>query len=321
MKKSFNFIFVLMIFVTMFSGYFVSNNHNIVKAEEKTPIKTINNGKNKYLNIYQGGKIELGYDKGFTEILIFIEKCKEESEDGTSCDSYYDKEGYVYHVSGKYTGEAGVETIHLYKSSYVSVGDFVRISFIYNFLDKSPTTMLYCNVDAGLDANMCKRTEGQTKREKSVVGRIEYFDRYADTDDSYDLNGNLIEKKGYIVKGTDYDRLGIVYSSSTSSSTDINFKTQTFRTKLQIDNTEFEDAEGNVEDISQGILTVCLICMGLAYGVTAVVIGVKIVKSADQPQERMEAVKKLRNITIGLVIAFLVVWAMPIIVEYVEKLL
>jgi len=309
MKKSFNFISMLMILITLFSGFFTFSNQDKVKAEESRAVLDFYGSGNNQVVLYEGGKVEVTYTYGFTELLVFIQNCSKENADGT-CETWAKIDGkiagYVYHKSGRHKSDSTPKTVtyHLYQSSYVNVGDPVKVNIVIDFLYSSTKpNLLHCNVDAEIEG--CERSKNgqgkytQTKKQKSVVGRIDDYE----------------DKKGIVVRGSDYDTLGVVYGTAIDNSHKINGES------FVIDNTEFDDAQKGVEGTVKDIVNVCLVCIALAFGVTVAVIGVKIVKSADEPQERMEALKKLRNITIGLVLAFLVVWAMPTIVKYIEKLL
>ena len=74
-----------------------------------------------------------------------------------------------------------------------------------------------------------------------------------------------------------------------------------------------------LESVSGTILTLIYIVLGIFLVVKGALIGMQIVKAADEPQVRQEKISSLKWLVIGVVIAYAVTFAADIVIDYVTK--
>lgn len=74
-----------------------------------------------------------------------------------------------------------------------------------------------------------------------------------------------------------------------------------------------------LESVSGTILTLIYIVLGIFLVVKGALIGMQIVKAADEPQVRQEKISSLKWLVIGVVIAYAVTFAADIVIGYVTK--
>ena len=90
--------------------------------------------------------------------------------------------------------------------------------------------------------------------------------------------------------------------------------------QVLIDNTTVGDASSDVEDmIFDTIIPTLLVLLVIAAGVTTAFLGVKIIKGADEAQDRQEKIQALRNILIGVAVAFIILALAEPVTEFVKK--
>lgn len=262
----------------------------------------------------------------------------------------------IYHMSGDYnrneaangsTPSYASKTFELSKLSVV--GTIVRVEAYARFMTYSHNSYanesiskqyepLYCShyyTEAGLTCN----TEASNEYMGSSSGRIEHFEcvefmrkpvmtNDSDLDGDACLNFNKVDFIEY------HDKKFLVYNGPNAGNR-FNLARETSQQIGPGPGSEIEDeikdqyikvgtpreneAEANVmaiieETIIPALITVLLI----AAGITIAVQGYRIVKAADEPQERQERVRALRNILIGIGIAILLLAVIRPFITYLE---
>jgi len=296
--------------------------------------------------VTKGGMINVKYEYGVTEVLVYAEACKEYGVNGLgnfTCNDDSDPEVWkgkkvVIHASGSST--AGSVTIHLYK--YFEVNDLVRVKMIYQFMTTSgyfdadtintaesgSYNPLYCDLNVG--RYECGKFFQDTAEEirswklktdyKNKIKDYSIRERVAKIDELITENGEL--KPGISIERV--DKNGIVYAGSTGlvnnfSESIVNGR-GVYGVYVIISNTGSDEAEGNVaEIIYDTIIPVLLVVLSIGATVTIVVLGVQIIKGADGTGDRSEKIKQLRGILIGIAIAFIVLAAIEPLSNLMSK--
>ena len=83
-----------------------------------------------------------------------------------------------------------------------------------------------------------------------------------------------------------------------------------------LSNEELNSAMSLVTDIGQTILTIIYIVLGLFLVIKGALLGMQIVKAADEPQVRQEKIGSLKWLVIGIAIAYGVSFAAQILLNY-----
>ena len=78
-------------------------------------------------------------------------------------------------------------------------------------------------------------------------------------------------------------------------------------------------AMAKIEGIVDTILIIIYIVLGLFLVVKGALIGMQIVKAADEPQVRQEKISSLKWLVIGVAIAYAVTFAADLLVGYFSK--
>lgn len=262
------------------------------------------------------GKFTLKYRYGYTEILIYVEKCTEIDSGGLTCKQF--KPDAILHFSGTKTkDDTTVYSKEISLDNYYSDGDIIRVSIIYELANKYSDDFFYpqfCNVLSkikncssdrvnkdGYALLPNARVEGYTSSKNNVVGFV----------DKAGISASQIKK--------DYDGKKLIYRGTETgtnegdSNTTLKFANIVVRIKDTHDDTEVERI------VYETVIPALLAVLGVCAVVTSTVLGYKIVKSADDPGERQEKIKSLRNILIGLAVAALVLLAAKPVQSFVEK--
>lgn len=81
-------------------------------------------------------------------------------------------------------------------------------------------------------------------------------------------------------------------------------------------NEDLSSAMKVVTDIAQTILTIIYIVLGLFLVIKGALLGMQIVKAADEPQVRQEKIGSLKWLVIGIAIAYGVSFVAQLLVNY-----
>lgn len=320
MKKRLNFISIFLLLITCVSAFVFSVASGTKVAAADSPrtkdAMVIESGKN-YVQLTKEGAINVQYEYGYSEILIVAQVCRQLSYDKKGCNSFRGGNVIIIHASGDYNLDAEVKkkTIHLF--NYFDYDTIVDVGIYTTFMTKSKTSdpsqyfPVFCNFDSG---ETCRKAIGTgSKQEMLASHRVETF---AETNDfsnvygaSVDPDIRYIDRKNLIygVEGTRSTLLdqspGILMKQGTANG-------QVDKLVIMVDNSKVTGASANVEGlIYDTIIPTLIAALIIAAGITCAVQGYKIVKSSDEPQERQEKIKHLRNVLIGIAIALLLLFA------------
>lgn len=307
------------------------------------------------LTVSAGGQISLEYEYGYSEILIVVEKCVKVSTNNKAvCNSAADfKPDLVVHYSGskaenyqrqkKKDPSAATKPkkeINLATFGY-SNGDILRISMIYD-IDSNGGTVLssdigrtnsdfyypqFCNVNVnqGVTVNECKPDRKSTAQRAGVLlpsSRVEGYEEKKNGAVTYSMSGFIgdlgVDKSKITVKYG--DSMNMIYMGSTPlEEHEYNKNFKLYNIVLVVDSSGGnETVTAVVNDI---IIPVLLAVVAVVAVVTCSVLGYQIVKSADEPEERSEKVKRLRNIIIGLIAIAIVLIAVKPVTTFVQGLM
>ena len=289
-------------------------------------------------SVTRGGTITIKYEYGISEVLLYVEKCTNYDEKIKSCKSY--EPAAIIHRTGRTATNAWLEqlnsggststlsnvpSISISLSNYVNVGDVVRISAIYELagsyeylIEKNGDKWVaknmgdigsgfffpqFCNVNAGMNnCNSLRGVKPLSKLKKET--RVEKF-----------ISDNGLTNKDIQIS---YDSGNIIYRGGDNLSEGQVNTHYTFRNiTLKVAN---EGDDSGVSDLVNGtIIPALLAVLGVAAVVTSTVLGYKIIKAADDPGERQEKIKYLRNILIGLAVAAIVLLVANPVREFIEE--
>lgn len=348
MKKIFKFRTMLIAIITVLSFIFLfSVDNTIVSAEEGYGNCTTTNGalsadkgackiEDFYdygtVTITKEGMINVTYNHGITEFIVYAEACaaKEVDEAGniTCKDNAWTGKKYVIHASGSHKG--GYKTIHLFK--YFDTDQLVRVNVLYEFLNSSGTfgngsantatsgtyNPLYCDLNVARYecGKYFSNNDSDIKDWKLIKSGV--LDK-----DSKVISQYSIKKRVELIgdlSGVKYtlervDRNGIVYEGSSLQTT-----FTTGGVYVVVAATGADEAQGNLDQIIYDtVIPALLIILGIAATITVVVLGVQIVKGADEASERSEKIKHLRSILIGLAIAFSILVIIEPVAEFISR--
>jgi len=310
------------------------------------------------ITISKNGEIKVEYKYGISEILVYVEKCLNLTDAGDGCKSWDNASKHVIHVSGDYTKRVvkdnkwvidtwGSKIIHLFE--YFDYSDLLKVSIITDFATAdnfkndcdgtkekncAVTSSNYdtfhdvyndgffypsfCNADAGI-TNCTEEKEGifdtklmDRKKARLSSARVEGY-----TYDNVKIQG-FVEGLGVPSDAIHYaDNKRLIYAGNASQ---VNKNYAIMEVVVLVDNTMVDGASGDVETIIfDTIIPALLVILGIAAGVSIAVLGYQIVKSADEPQERQDKIRRLRNILIGLALAFVVLLVAEPITDFVKQ--
>lgn len=348
MKKALKYIasffaIVLLVACVVFTGDSSSvraaDTYSLATGEEvsyKNPISSVikygaayqkienNVSENNYVSITSKGVITIRYTHGFSELIVLAQKCtkyydKDKNEikklgDGETpayCGGFSSQATMIHFSGSRRTEEEGYseKTIHLF--NYFNYDEIVKVRFIYEF-DTSGNnenfySLRYCNEYIEYDEGKCDSGE-KLANEISLTARIGV------------LKGEMLDDNESIVSTNTYDKLGLVFNGTKELSLDD--AVGGGETIVQVDNTKVDGASKEIENVVYDTVIPALIAiLTIAAGVTCVVLGSKIVKSSDDPQERQEHVCHLRNVLIGVAIAYILLFAAEPAVKFIEGFL
>ena len=358
MKKSLSFMFIFFMLLTMISGLFLVQGNQKVSAwgtstrdksdnplvyDEKVGLESIGR-----INANYDGSITIQYKYGFSELMIVATECSQYLDgdsnqitngDVTKAVSCGDFGGAikVIHVSGDYNRQASgnaSKTIHLY--NYVGLGKIVQVQMVFSFMKSKEGASdntglyypLYCSVDN--KTTNCKQSDSQSKSDITADARVRNF-----------MSNMYGSSKQYDVSY--FDRRYLVYQNEVPNpcskdeqcttamrqqapSSFTSLKDNAVQPKdylyIQIGNSKMEGGSSEIESlVYDTIIPVLITILFIAAGVSIAVLGYKIVKSADEPQERRDKVVKLRNILIGIGIALLLLFAANPAVDFIKGII
>lgn len=324
----------------------ISCNHNFA-LENATFDGCIIEQTNGSLKITKGGKITVSYRYGLTELLVYAYAV---DENGTKIPSIRPQ---LVHAAGDVVDQARVrknqwksKSIHLYnyfgedvRVNFELVYEFAGVNDYKEYTDANGQTIkdkenffykMYCNTGQ----NNCYYEPGlagigSTKKYKNLKYRMDFYIGEAGNLCSGDNECIITEND---VTKTPIDRSQIVYrgNATVSSAKEGWFGNSIIRANntavthannvtVLTQNTAFETEKANVEAIIYDTVIPALLgILGIAAIVSCTVLGYQIVKSADEPQERADKVKKLKQILFGIAIAFLLLIAVEPIINLVK---
>lgn len=331
MKKSFNFISIFFMMITMVGSLLLVKSSN-VKAEsilgiDEGETKTfINDGNNK-VTISSGGAITIQYEKnhGYSELLVVATKCKDwidKNDHSKGCDGYEGFDGgnaAIIHLSGDYYSGGKFDadnnelntitkTIHLF--NYFDYDTLLRVQ-IYTEFFSGTKLPLVCNRDA---VNEALKDECGNK---TSIDRVDkYIDKLKSTGYISNAETFYVDRK-YLI----YDVYGLGGDITDAIADLSNNKTILDDTVVivNVDNTKVSGASGDVEKlIYDTLIPTAITILLIAAGVAIAVLGYQIIKSSDEPQERQEKIRTLRNILIGIGIALLLLFIIEPFVNLIK---
>ena len=252
--------------------------------------------------------------------------------------------------------ESSTTTVHLNEYG-IGVDEIVRVQVVYDFISTAMTRDLttgyvantgayvpvYCNMDSGMNNCLAIANDGRPQASQNILSseRLKYFAQnngitsYKEyhTDKTWLVySGDYIEiqEKAYCQgtcksekeKGTianDDDRMA--YLQRYNQFSNINNKEDNM-VHIKIGNSSYDSAEQDLKDVmTDDVIPVLMILLGIAAGLSISVLGYQIVKSADEPQERQDKIKRLKNILIGIGVAFLLLFAAKPAIKFIERLM
>ena len=330
MKKFTSKIAVLLILLVSIFGFVLTNQTN-VSAEAPRKEKDGDykyEGGNGSVTVTPKGAIILKYKYGFPEAVIRIDRCSEyrddrgqavksdELEKATMCNGF-NGGTLLIHVSGTINtkinsdgsvAEEGEKTIHFFKEG-LTYDEIVQVRVQTAFFDSRKDTdatapaVAYCNNDMngikGCDSSKTIAYYSIKSRYGSYIksdSQIKFFDQKQLI---YEYAGQS-NSEGWVQINRSYGdgKIGFIRIDNSDFST------------LAMDKMIYDD----IIPLLIGVLVV-------AAGVSVMVLGYQIVKSADEDQERHDKIKRLRNILIGIGIALLLLFAIEPIANVVEGFL
>lgn len=332
MKKKLNFISIFLLLITCVSAFVFSVTSGIKVAAADSPrtkdAMVIESGNNR-VQLTKEGAIKIQYEYGYSELLIVAQACKSLSYDKKGCNSFHNGNVIIIHASGDYNldDEVKTKTIHLF--NYFDYDTIVDVGIYTTFMTKSKNNdssqyfPVFCNFDSG---ETCRKAIGTgSKQEMLASHRVETF---AGTNDFSRVYGASTEPDIRYI-----DRKNLIYGVEGTRSTLLNQGSeilikegsaggQVDKLVIMVDNSKVKGASADVEGlIYDTIIPTLIAILVIAAGVTCAVQGYKIVKSSDEPQERQEKIKHLRNILIGIAIALLLLFVLEPAATVVTDLL
>lgn len=312
MKKTIKFLTTCFVLMFIFSVNFFMNEGDKISAVgncnnfegTQTPdgkCRTGDSNDDSYIEIYKNGDIVAKYHQ-ITEILIYAGECLDED-----CETFGKK--VIVHASGEKS--SGAKNIYL--SNYFVNNTRVRVKMIYTFNPVGGA--IYCNITkADLRRGVCNDLKDKKANDVSVNARIKAL--FQNEGNSFEFeDGNW--KDNVKVELLDNNHLVL---AGVDDKPELSFN-QNVDTVVIIDNEEAKKVmSSEVENmIYDTIIPVLLTVLGIAATVAVVLLGYQIIKTSDEPQERAEKIAKLKNILVGLVLAFGILIAAEPIMEFVER--
>ena len=326
--------FVISIFMLLFTvmGTFCFLNNKVKAAyapieETKTVYEDISNSKNK-IRISEKGKIDITYQYGYTEVMIVIYPCSDyklDAKDNPIACNSFSGDRKIIHVGGDHNDEkddngiakqTATKTVHLF--NYFDYDEILKVEFIGSFINSknndntgSYKYLFYDadNIDCGYNDQRCVGKESKNERNAhmtvySRVGR--YLCGYSNPLDNLTNYNNCLAKemKNITLIGNR------VYAGNVTSRKDISNSKIGQTIYVKVDNSKVDGGAGDVESlVYDTIIPTLITILFVVAGISIAVLGYKIVKSSDEPQERQESVKRLRNILIGIAFALILLFA------------
>ena len=358
MKKTLNIMFIFFMLLTMMSGMFIVQTNNKVSAYGMAPRdknnKTLVHEQKDGLTVIGSitvnhyGAITIEYKHGFSELMVIAVECSQyydaNSNQITNGDltkavacGAFNGPVKIIHMSGDYnrTGSGTKnKTLHLY--DHISAGKIVEVHLIFSFM-KSTTGAsdntglyypLYCSVDN--NTQNCEQSDGQSKSDITAEKRVRYFvESKFGNSRTYDVS--FFDRRYLVYQNevanpcskddqcTDAQRQQVSNEYVELKNNDATPKNTLY---IQIDNSKMEGGSSEIEDlVYDTIIPVLITILFIAAGVSIAILGYKIVKSADEPQERKDKIVKLRNILIGIAIALILLFAANPLVNFIKGII
>lgn len=261
------------------------------------------------LKIRKNGDVVISYKYGYTEVLIVYETCRRYGtntvgeEEVQVCYEFGGNDSKIVSYSGGINKSDSPGTRLFTASKYYDTDTILRVSVITEFIGEisdnsytGPYTPIFCyQYTNSVNCNNPKSTKERMKTLNVQLG--------------------LGISEVNMVQG-DINKIIYKGSSATSSNPNTKFVFANIVTLVQLG----EDTSIS-ELITDTIIPVLLAVLGVLAIVTSVTLGYQIVKLADEPEERSEKIKKLRNIIIGLAAVAVVLIAYEPVYEFAKELI
>lgn len=277
------------------------------------------------------GEIAINYQYGFTELLVTVKKCQKYNadtlEEATACEQFSsDDDIIILHLSGSYvknpaTNVYQTKKIHLLNQDFLDYDEIVQIAVYTDFFNtaRSNPVALYCNPDAGFKCSTDGDVDSKEASKKGQTSDVSIKARFGVSEADIKFQ----DKSRVIYQGDGENNTPVtsplsvgVFEGQASIGSINNL------TIIKVDNSKFTDDDGEMQDmIYDTIIPVLIGILLTAAGVSIMVLGYQIVKSADEGQERHEKVVRLRNILIGIGIAVLLLAVVGPLSGVVEEVL
>lgn len=360
MKKTSKFIIsiFILLFTVIQCFYFSSNPIKAaisgIEVDETVFFESINNSRYNKITVSKKGKIEISYAYGFTEIMMVIQRCKEYNDRGTACKDFATSkdELKIIHVGGDYNDAVddngnrkpvAVKTIHLF--NYFDYDEIVRVEFYGSFINaeisndtrESAYKYLFYDIDAtqcGESNEWCvEKGDHELKNHMTVLSRVGRY--LCDVDNpaasqNYNMclaskikNIEMIGNRVYQGDSPTISDRNTINANTTDRKVGLLADKQSkMPLPIQIDNSKVDDGSATVDNIIYDtIIPAMITLLIIAAGATIAILGYKIVKSSDEPQERQDSINKLRNILLGIAFVLVILFALKPIVRLMEKLI
>ena len=281
------------------------------------------------------GQITINYKYGYSELLVVATSCsqyynsegtettdKEEIKETDQCGSFDNGITHVIHLSGSYNENVDEwAEKNIYLENYFQYYEIVKIQFITSFIkveyDNKKTQIdttdpyypLYCNEEIGILG--CDPTPGDniSANDRTARKRVE----------------NFMESKSIPINNNIYmlDKGQLIYKNNMNSApTDYVVLSMNSIPIVKIDESKTGEVTRNIEEkIYENIIPALILVLIIIASVTIAVLGTKIVKSSDEPQERQDAVSRLRSILIGIAIALFLLFAIEPAIKFIREYL
>ena len=258
--------------------------------------------------------------------MILATRCKDYNSDNSACDQFEEKVDVVLHVSGDYnaTHGKGAASKQFLLLDYFDYEEIIEVKIITSFMHSAfvgsysgEYNLLYCNVEAYPGAE-CSLSFGQTINMKSSVARTQnYLCNQEGKGDYYTDRGRVNTSCSSYLSDMSLNFSGKKYTVFGSS---LNNSTAGKVVYIKVDNSKVSDSSGDVTDLIYDTIIPALIAILIVIaGISCAVLGYKIVKSADEPQERQDSVKRLRNILIGIAIALVLLFGAEPFTNFIKR--
>lgn len=296
------------------------------------------------INISSKGTISVTYKYGITELLIYALPYDEKDVSIPTEAKIIHSSGYVnlpyiakksvvdkdslsdnveiittwsdYYVLSKKVGSFSINIAKYFDESKLEKYSKIAINLVYEFKTKrieysfgdplkydytGDYTMSYCSVNiSGCNTKSRRSNGGVTDRINDFIKENTSISKAITTIETTDARNIVYAYKNeYNTNNT-----SSTYSSYYDTSKNNVFKITEIYVKAEDES--FDSANKELSEIiTDTVIPTLMGILGLAAAVSIIVLGYKIVKGADEPEERSKNIKLLKSILIGIAIAFI----------------